>query len=150
MKKLLAISLLCFSVLLTAPSDGFSRDRGYGGHDGYRDGGRYYSGHRGHYGGGYYGHHHNDDIFWGVTGFLFGTALGAAIYQPPVYSYGPPVYYTAPPPPPMCRYERYVTDRWGRTYLEYHLEVRTSDGRLVTTYTDTIVLKYEPDGEEGP
>ena len=124
MKKMLAISLLSISVLLTVPSDGFSRDRGYGGHDGYRnggysgyrDGGRYYGGHRG-YHGSYRGHHYNDDIFWGVTGLLFGAALGAAIYQPPVYSYGPPVYYN-PPPPPMCRYERYVTDQWGRTYLE--------------------------------
>jgi hypothetical protein len=49
-----------------------------------------------------------------VTGFLFGTAVGAAIYQPPVYYYNPPVYYS---PPPMCRYEQYVSDQWGRTYM---------------------------------
>ena len=34
----------------------------------------------------------------------------------------------------------------GRTYIDYYLEVRTSDGRLVTTYTDKTLLKYEPEG----
>lgn len=149
MKKLYAVILLGFSVFLTAPSDGFSQHRGGGGHGdhggysggghggypgggygGYRDGGHggyrggdhggypgggYYGGHRSQYGG-YYGGRHNDNFFWGATGFLFGTALGAAIYQPPVYRYGPPVYYSQPR---MCRYERYMTDQWGQTYLEY-------------------------------
>ena len=134
MKKLWAIGVLSFSLLLTAPSNGFSQPRGPGGHPGgyygggyggYRDGvhrgypgGGYYGGHR-NYSGSYHRHHYNDDIFWGVTGFLFGTALGAAIAQPPVYSYSPPAYYYAPQPP-MCRYERYVTDQWGRTYREYY------------------------------
>ena len=42
-----------------------------------------------------------------------------------------------------------ITDRYvkrGRTYIDYYLEVRTSDGRLVTTYTDKTLLKYEPEG----
>ncbi len=30
----------------------------------------------------------------------------------------------------------------GRQYIDYYLEVRTSDGRLVTTYTDTTLLRY--------
>ena len=41
-----------------------------------------------------------------------------------------------------------ITDRYvkrGRTYIDYYLEVRTSDGRLVTTYTDKTLLKYEPE-----
>jgi len=131
MKKLLAILFLCFSVFLTAPTNGFSQHRGPGGHHGGYPGGGYYGGTGGHHGGypaggyygghrshygNYYGNHHNDDLFWGATGFLFGTALGAAIYQPPVYNYSQPAYYYQPP---MCRYERYVTDQWGRTYLEY-------------------------------
>ena len=37
----------------------------------------------------------------------------------------------------------------GRTYIDYKLEVRTADGRLVTTYTDKTLLKYEPDKETG-
>lgn len=41
--------------------------------------------------------------------------------------------------------DKYV--KRGRTYLMYELDVRTSDGRLVTTYTDRTLLKYEPDGE---
>jgi hypothetical protein len=43
-----------------------------------------------------------------------------------------------------------ITDRYvkrGRTYIDYRLEVRTSDGRLVTTYTDKTLLKYAPDPE---
>lgn len=43
-----------------------------------------------------------------------------------------------------------ITDRYvkrGRTYIDYALEVRTSDGRLVTTYTDKTLLKYAPDKE---
>ena len=147
MKKVLAISLLCLSVFLTAPSNSFSQQRGpgehhggysgggyYGGHGGRHGGypgGGYYGGHGGRYGGypdgGYYGGHgnrygnhhnyYNDDLFWGATGFLFGTAFGAALYQPPVYNYNPPVYYQ----PPMCRYERYVTDQWGRTYVDSYV-----------------------------
>lgn len=35
---------------------------------------------------------------------------------------------------------RYV--KRGRTYIDYSMEVRTSDGRLVTTYTDKTLLKY--------
>ena len=31
----------------------------------------------------------------------------------------------------------------GRQYIDYSLEVRTSDGRLVTTYTDTTLLRYK-------
>ena len=44
-----------------------------------------------------------------------------------------------------------ITDRYvkrGRTYIDYYLEVRTSDGRLVTTYTDMTLLKYEPEGQQ--
>ncbi len=37
----------------------------------------------------------------------------------------------------------------GRTYIDYKLEVRTVDGRLVTTYTDKTLLKYELDKEAG-
>ncbi|HYM71329.1 MAG TPA: hypothetical protein VEZ44_17165 [bacterium] len=43
-----------------------------------------------------------------------------------------------------------ISDRYmkrGRSYLEYYLEVRTSDGRLVTTYADKTLLKYERQGE---
>jgi hypothetical protein len=42
---------------------------------------------------------------------------------------------------------RYV--KRGRTYIDYEMEVRTSDGRLVTTYTDKTLLKYERDEETG-
>jgi hypothetical protein len=38
----------------------------------------------------------------------------------------------------------------GRTYIDYYLEVRTADGRLVTTYTDKTLLKYEPEGKASP
>ena len=43
-----------------------------------------------------------------------------------------------------------IADRYekrGRTYIEYAIEVRTSDGRLVTTYTDRTLLKYRRAGE---
>lgn len=40
---------------------------------------------------------------------------------------------------------RYV--KRGRTYIDYYLEVRTSDGRLVTTYTDKTLLRYRQEGE---
>jgi hypothetical protein len=42
-----------------------------------------------------------------------------------------------------------ITDKYvkrGRTYIDYYLEVKTSDGRMVTTYTDKTLLKYEPEG----
>ena len=39
--------------------------------------------------------------------------------------------------------DKYV--KRGRTYLWYYLEVRTSDGRLVTTYNDQTLLRYRPD-----
>ena len=34
----------------------------------------------------------------------------------------------------------------GRPYLWYYLEVRTADGRLVTTYNDLTVLRYKAEG----
>ena len=37
--------------------------------------------------------------------------------------------------------------RRGRPYLHYYLEVRTSDGRLVTTYNDRTLLRYKREGE---
>jgi hypothetical protein len=40
-----------------------------------------------------------------------------------------------------------ITDRYikrERDYLDYYLEVRTKDGRLVTTYTDKTLLRYKP------
>ena len=43
-----------------------------------------------------------------------------------------------------------ITDKYvkrGRTYIDYYLEVRTADGRLVTTYTDKTLLKYQREGE---
>ena len=39
-----------------------------------------------------------------------------------------------------------ITDKYvkrGRPYLDYYLEVRTADGRLVTTYTDKTLLRYK-------
>jgi hypothetical protein len=36
---------------------------------------------------------------------------------------------------------RYV--KRGRTYIDYYLEVHTTDGRLVTSYADKTLLKYE-------
>lgn len=33
-------------------------------------------------------------------------------------------------------------ERRGRSYIDYYLEVRTKDGRLVTTYTDKTLLAY--------
>jgi hypothetical protein len=44
----------------------------------------------------------------------------------------------------------HIVDKYvkrGRPYLWYYLEVRTSDGRLVTTYNDLTVLRYKVDGE---
>jgi hypothetical protein len=74
-------------------------------------------------------HHHHAGIAlaWGLTGFFLGSTLAAFAYPPP-----PPVVYAAPPPvyrPPvttyvpavprgMCRWERYVLDRYGRTMLD--------------------------------
>ena len=37
--------------------------------------------------------------------------------------------------------ERYM--KRGRPYLHYYLEVRTKDGRLVTTYNDLTCLRYK-------
>jgi hypothetical protein len=40
-----------------------------------------------------------------------------------------------------------ITDRYikrGGDYLDYYLEVKTSDGRLVTVYTDKTLLAYKP------
>lgn len=40
-----------------------------------------------------------------------------------------------------------ITDRYikrGRVYIDYDMEVRTKEGRLVTTYTDRTLLKYTP------
>lgn len=42
--------------------------------------------------------------------------------------------------------DRYT--RRGRTYLHYELEVRTADGRLVTSYLDRTLLKYELDADQ--
>jgi hypothetical protein len=39
--------------------------------------------------------------------------------------------------------DKYVKRR--RTYIDYYLEVRAQDGRLITTYTDKTLLKYTPD-----
>ena len=39
--------------------------------------------------------------------------------------------------------DKYV--KRGRPYLWYYLEVHTSDGRLVTTYNDSTVLRYKVD-----
>lgn len=41
--------------------------------------------------------------------------------------------------------DKYV--KRGRIYLVYALEVHTADGRLITTYGDTTVLKYRTAGE---
>ena len=43
----------------------------------------------------------------------------------------------------------HIVDKYvkrGRPYLWYYLEVRTSDGRLVTTYNDLTVLRYKTEG----
>ena len=40
----------------------------------------------------------------------------------------------------------HIVDKYvkrGRPYLWYYLEVRTADGRLVTTYNDLTLLKYK-------
>lgn len=36
----------------------------------------------------------------------------------------------------------------GRPYLWYYLEVKTSDGRLVTTYNDLTLLRYKLEGQQ--
>jgi len=38
-------------------------------------------------------------------------------------------------------------ERRGRDYLLYELEVRTADGRLVTTYRDRTVLRYRKEDD---
>jgi hypothetical protein len=43
-----------------------------------------------------------------------------------------------------------ITDKYvkrGRTFLCYHLEVHTKDGRLLTTYYDKTLLRYRKEGE---
>jgi hypothetical protein len=45
-----------------------------------------------------------------------------------------------------------ITDKYvkrGRTYIDYYLEVHTSDGRPIVTYTDKTLLKYQPEGGDG-
>ena len=45
----------------------------------------------------------------------------------------------------------HIVDKYvkrGRPYLWYYLEVRTSDGRLVTTYNDLTVLRYKIEGAQ--
>lgn len=42
--------------------------------------------------------------------------------------------------------ERYV--KRGREYIRYSLTLKTSDGRLVSTYTDRTLLRYRPAGAE--
>lgn len=42
-----------------------------------------------------------------------------------------------------------ITERYlkrGRTFIEYELEARTSDGRLVATYHDKTLLSYKKEG----
>lgn len=42
----------------------------------------------------------------------------------------------------------HIVDKYvkrGRTFLRYHLEVHTSDGRPVTTYDDETLLRYKTD-----
>ena len=41
-------------------------------------------------------------------------------------------------------------ERRGRTYLLYELEVRTAEGRLVTTYRDRTLLAYDPSVPPSP
>jgi acyl dehydratase len=44
-----------------------------------------------------------------------------------------------------------ITDKYvkrGRTYIDYYLEVRTADGRLVTTYTDKTLLRYKKENSK--
>jgi len=44
-----------------------------------------------------------------------------------------------------------ITDKYvkrGRTYIDYYLEVRTADGRLVTTYTDKTLLRYKKESSK--
>jgi len=45
----------------------------------------------------------------------------------------------------------HIVDKYvkrGRPYLWYYLEVRTSDGRLVTTYNDLTLLRYKVEGAQ--
>jgi hypothetical protein len=41
--------------------------------------------------------------------------------------------------------DRYV--KRNRTYLDYEMEVRTAEGRLVTTYRDKTLLRFTPGSE---
>ncbi len=38
-------------------------------------------------------------------------------------------------------------ERRGRHFLVYEMEIRTADGRLITTYTDKTLLRYRTDTE---
>ena len=84
-------------------------------------------------------HHHYGGVAlaWGLTGFFLGSTLAAFAYPPPppvVYAAPPPVYrppvYTYAPvvPPGMCRWERSVLDRSGRTLVDQY-------GQPVREYT---------------
>lgn len=45
----------------------------------------------------------------------------------------------------------HIVDKYikrDRPYLWYYLEVKTSDGRLVTTYNDRTLLRYKKAGEQ--
>ena len=45
-----------------------------------------------------------------------------------------------------------ITDKYesrGRTYIRYEMEVRTADGRLITSYFDRTLLKYAVEKEAG-
>ena len=87
-----------------------------------------------------YGYHHHgyyngDPWLWGLSGLVVGTAITAAVLQPPppprvVYATAQPGVYSYPPslPPGMCRWERYVLDGYGRTLSDRY-------GQPVKEYT---------------
>ena len=83
----------------------------------------------------HYGHV-DEDLFWGLTAVFLGTALLSAFLQPPQQQ-APLTYfapktriYTYPPvvPPGMCRWERYILDRYGKMVLDQY-------GKPVKEYT---------------
>jgi hypothetical protein len=44
-----------------------------------------------------------------------------------------------------------ITDKYvkrGRSYIDYYLEVRTAEGRLVTTYADKTLLRYRKENRQ--
>jgi hypothetical protein len=73
-------------------------------------------------------HHYHGDyaLAWGLTGLFVGSTLATFAYRPPpvVYAAAPPVYrppvtaYAPAVPAGMCRWERYVLDRYGRPLLD--------------------------------